>query len=489
MQNMQNMQNMVTASPLPPLSSLRPPPPGESGRPPTVIVAGAGIAGLCAADALARAGAQVRVFEASGEVGGRMRTDTLGGHRIECGAQFLSAGYTVLPQLAQRLGLAGEIGMASQVNAVVRQGRPRRVRADSLFDPLRSGLLGLPGWLRLGLALSGERHGLQTLPLDDLGRWTCYDRESASHWLAHRGCADALAYVTEPMLQGLYFLAPETTSAALAMMASGFGWRRHATTSLAGGMQSLPRALARTLDVELNRRVESIRQHGAGVMVAGAGFSASADYVVCALPAPLAQRVWQGTDPLERRLLASGYSRTINLSLLTRPGFRVPASLAGTYGLLVPRGERRHVAALALEAGKRHHGGPRDAQERGQVVQAMLEDGAAATLMGASDTQLLAEVLPEIERYLPGISRQLQDARITRWEQAMPHVPVGRAADVLAYRTRADAAQGRIFLAGDYVNAPFTDAAAASGQWAAAAILRAAAQAAPARHAAGHEGG
>lgn len=440
-----------------------------------MIVAGAGIAGLCAADALARAGARVRVFEAAGDVGGRMRSETLGPHGFECGAQFLSSGYTVLPALARRLGLAGGpdggLQAASDFNAVVRQGRPRRVRAQSLLDPLRSGLLGLPAWLGLGLALGREGRALRTLPLDDLGQWARYDADSASEWLGQRGCREALAYVTEPLLQGFYFLTPESSSAALMLMASGFGWRRCVNTALAGGMQSLPRALARTLQVETGRRVASIRQQDTGVVVSGAGFEATADYVVCALPAPFARQAWAGGDALERRLLATPYSRTINLSLLTRPGFHVPAALAGVYGVLVPRAERRYVAALALDAGKRKLARP--AGGHGQVIQVMLEDRAAADRLGASDAQILADVLPEVEHCLPGISRQLQECLVTRWAQAMPTVPVGRAADVLAYRNRAPVSRQRVFLAGDYVNAPFTDAAAATGLWAAQAIMRA----------------
>ncbi|QOT79827.1 protoporphyrinogen/coproporphyrinogen oxidase [Cupriavidus basilensis] len=460
--------------PVPPASALPAHSPGPH-RAPDVIVAGAGIAGLCAADALARAGARVRVFEAAGDVGGRMRSETLGPHGIECGAQFLSSGYTVLPALARRLGLDGGQGgglqAASDLNAVVRQGRPRRVRAQSLLDPLRSGLLGLPAWLGLGLALGREGRALRTLPLDDLGQWARYDAGSASEWLGQRGCREALAYVTEPLLQGFYFLTPESSSAALMLMASGFGWRRCANTSLAGGMQSLPRALARTLKVETGRRVASIRQQDTGVVVSGAGFEATADYVVCALPAPVARQAWTGGDALERRLLATPYSRTINLSLLTRPGFHAPPALAGVYGVLVPRAERRYVAALALDAGKRQLARP--AGGHGQVIQVMLEDRAAADRLGASDAQILADVLPEVEHYLPGISRQLQDCLVTRWAQAMPTVPVGRAADVLAYRSRAPASRQRVFLAGDYVNAPFTDAAAATGLWAAQAIMRA----------------
>ena len=41
-----------------------------------IIVVGAGLAGLTAARVLARAGVRVRVLEAAGEVGGRVRSYT-----------------------------------------------------------------------------------------------------------------------------------------------------------------------------------------------------------------------------------------------------------------------------------------------------------------------------------------------------------------------------------------------------------------------------
>ncbi|MGA0123250.1 MAG: flavin monoamine oxidase family protein [Gaiellales bacterium] len=71
------------------------------------IVIGAGLAGLVAADALARDGVEVEVLEARDRVGGRVwsaRTD--GGGLIERGGEFITAGYAATEALADRLGLA-----------------------------------------------------------------------------------------------------------------------------------------------------------------------------------------------------------------------------------------------------------------------------------------------------------------------------------------------------------------------------------------------
>jgi monoamine oxidase len=71
-----------------------------------VAVIGAGLAGLAAADELARAGAEVEVLEARERVGGRTWSRALpNGAVIEMGAEFVLAGNTAVRELATELGL------------------------------------------------------------------------------------------------------------------------------------------------------------------------------------------------------------------------------------------------------------------------------------------------------------------------------------------------------------------------------------------------
>ena len=58
-----------------------------------VIVVGAGVAGLAAAAALARAGVDTLVLEASDGVGGRVRTDEVDGHLLDRGFQVFLPAY------------------------------------------------------------------------------------------------------------------------------------------------------------------------------------------------------------------------------------------------------------------------------------------------------------------------------------------------------------------------------------------------------------
>ena len=71
-----------------------------------VVVVGAGFAGLAAADALRRAGAEVVVLEARDRVGGRVWSTTLAnGAAIELGAEFVLPGHDVVRETCARLGL------------------------------------------------------------------------------------------------------------------------------------------------------------------------------------------------------------------------------------------------------------------------------------------------------------------------------------------------------------------------------------------------
>ena len=71
-----------------------------------VAVAGAGLAGLAAADELARAGHSVAVFEARDRVGGRVWSRRLdNGAVVEMGAEYILPGNSAVRELAERFGL------------------------------------------------------------------------------------------------------------------------------------------------------------------------------------------------------------------------------------------------------------------------------------------------------------------------------------------------------------------------------------------------
>ena len=77
----------------------------------SVIIVGAGLAGLSAARSLERRGCAVTIFEARERIGGRVWTlrDGFGGMHGEAGGELIDADQKEIRELARELGLAEDI--------------------------------------------------------------------------------------------------------------------------------------------------------------------------------------------------------------------------------------------------------------------------------------------------------------------------------------------------------------------------------------------
>lgn len=131
-----------------------------------VIVVGAGMAGLACAVRLHEAGMAVRVLEASDGVGGRVRTDVVGGFRLDRGYQVFNTAY---PE-ARRVLDIDALDLRPFASGLIVQGATARARVMLPWRHPRhalSGLLAGLGSLRdnavlaaitaRDLALSGTR--------------------------------------------------------------------------------------------------------------------------------------------------------------------------------------------------------------------------------------------------------------------------------------------------------------------------------------------
>ncbi|PSQ10319.1 protoporphyrinogen oxidase, partial [Halobacteriales archaeon QS_7_68_65] len=115
-------------------------------------IVGGGIAGLAAAYRLQQAGRDVRVFEASDDVGGLAATYETRGHRIEQFYHHLSKSEETIVELAEELGLGNAVEWRVGKNAYYVDGtvhpmdKPWEILAYphlSLYDTFRLGLLTL----------------------------------------------------------------------------------------------------------------------------------------------------------------------------------------------------------------------------------------------------------------------------------------------------------------------------------------------------------
>jgi len=100
-----------------------------------IVVAGGGPAGLVAARRLAGAGADVRLYERHGEVGGRVRSTRRDGFVFDRGFQVL---FTAYPAVRRELDLDALDLRAFTPGAVVARPGHRATLSDPLRDPLNA---------------------------------------------------------------------------------------------------------------------------------------------------------------------------------------------------------------------------------------------------------------------------------------------------------------------------------------------------------------
>jgi len=255
-----------------------------------IVIVGAGLAGLTCAKVLRERGAEVAVFEASDDLGGRVRTDEKDGFLLDRGFQVY---FTSYPVAGRHLDYEALDFRGFDPGAIVRRGREKSVLSDPLRDPkalvpsLLSDAATLGDKLRtldlvartstVGISAGEENGGPDTSTLEYLKTAGLSEKYVDSFF--------------RPFYGGIMLNRELATSArvlrfTLRMLATG------RTVVPALGMGEIPRQLASHLPestVRLNSPVEDLLHEGERVVgVRVAGEEHEADAVVVATDAPAA---------------------------------------------------------------------------------------------------------------------------------------------------------------------------------------------------------
>jgi monoamine oxidase len=257
----------------------------------SVLVAGAGLAGLAAARDLTALGAGVTVLDARDRVGGRVWTIREGfaqNQHAEAGGDMIDEAQHEIRALAGELGLPltrmlrGGFGYVRLDNA----GRPRIVMRSAAR-----------GWARLAGALDGLIHPYRLAEQ----RWdspivSAIARRSVSSWLDEVK-ADPELRATATGLRGFFLADPDELSllALVDQFAATEAWG--AMYRVEGGNDRIAAALAAPLGdrLHLNTEVVAVSHRGKTVRVAikngRAQSQLTCDYVLFALPATTLRRI------------------------------------------------------------------------------------------------------------------------------------------------------------------------------------------------------
>jgi len=231
-----------------------------------VVVIGAGVAGLAAADALRDAGAAVQVLEARDRIGGRVCTDTSWGVPVELGAAWVH-------------GVRG-----NPITPLVRAGGSALVptRYDDETVQTLSG--GSPAGLERAQALVDRavtKMEERAYPIDT----SAQDVLRATGWRA----TPIDRWAVETSLTHEYGIGPATLGAAALYEGDE---QRGGDALVKGGYDVVPDQLAEGLSVRLRTPVRAIRETGSGgfAITLRSGEVLSADAVVVAVPLSVLQR-------------------------------------------------------------------------------------------------------------------------------------------------------------------------------------------------------
>ncbi|PYV14518.1 MAG: protoporphyrinogen oxidase [Acidobacteria bacterium] len=441
-----------------------------------VVVVGGGISGLAAAYRLARAreaGAPVEEFliEASGRLGGVIRTEKFGGFVIEGGPDSFLTEKPEAAALCRELGLGGELlGSNDRDRRTYILHRGRLVPLpDGLFllVPTRLWPMVWTRVLPLGSKVAALREFFRRPHPSDGSA----DESVAAFVSRHFGQA-MVENIVDPLLAGVYggdsealsapavlarFWAMEKQTGSLtrAVLAAHRARPRDKPapplfTTPEGGLEGMVRALAARLASErflLNRKVLALERRPARAgerpwtVRMNEGAALEADGVVLALPAYETAELVAGFDAKLASLLSGiPYSSAVTVALgYDTNEVRLPPG----FGFLVPHREGRRLLAATFV----HAKFPRRAPPGRALIRAFLGGTRDAEIADASENEIVAMVLGELGEIL-GLRSKPLFQRVYRSPRAMAQSNVGHLERLRGIEERLAEHQG-LTLAGN----------------------------------------
>jgi phytoene dehydrogenase-like protein len=418
----------------------------------SVVVAGAGLAGLVAARRLADAGADVTLYEERPDVGGRVRTESIEGFTLDRGFQVL---FTAYPAVRAELDLDALDLRYFTPGAVIARPGSRSTLSDPFRDPrsllasLRNDEVTLTDKART--LLLRQHVGTR----DEAEIFDSHDRSIRSY-LREWGFSEAyVRNFVAPFYGGITLdRSLSTSKRVFEYTFKSLSEGRIAVP--AEGIAAIPEQLADRADaagasIRCSEPVEWVTDHGDGVTVGTPSGSVDADAVVVA------------TDPKgARRLTGVGSIPTDARGCVTQ-SYRLPEAVAPSTRrkLLLNAGDPSPNTVVPIS-----EVAPEYAPDGEALLNATFLDDAAV----ARDADALAtETRLTLESWYPDREfTDLEPVRTHRIEFAQFDQPPGIHDDLPGPR----APGGRTYLAGDYTAWSAIQGAMRSGREAAAAVLR-----------------
>lgn len=427
----------------------------------TAIIGG-GISGLAAAWELAKSGQPAVLLEKDPALGGVIRTNVVHDCVIEAGPDSFLAAKPAALELIREMGLESEVIGSNdhlRVTYILKGGR---------LIPMPDGLMMMIPTKLMPVALSPLlgwgtkiKMGLEYFSSSPPN---APERSVAQLVREHYG-QEAVDYLAEPLLSGVYGGDPETLSAnavlgqfielekkygsltkgTLAMRAQRKGGPAGTLfKTLKGGLGQLIEALTQKLAGKVDRvtgAVVSLTRTATGWQVTLAdGTSLDVAKVILAAPAGPASKIVNSLDPALAAVLgAIPYNSSMTIALgYDRAALGHPLN---GFGFLIPKVERRKLVACTWVGTKFNHRVPAD--------KAVLRCFLGGANIDESDETLIAAIREELKD-LMGVTAEPSFHTVQRWRNAMAQYTLGHQDRVKQIRALASKHPG-FALAGNFL--------------------------------------
>ena len=435
-----------------------------------IAIVGGGIAGITAAWQIARLAAdgtriQVTLLEATQRLGGIVETVRDGGFIVECGPDSWVSEKPWARELAEELGLGGEIIASNDsirktyiVNGgqLVAMPDGMRMMVPRDLDALdRSALFS-------ETAKSAFRN--EALRAHELKAAAPIDDESVAEFVERHFGLEVLEKIGAPLLSGVFGgdvakLSVRAVMAPYVSMEREHGslivglQRREAKsanppsvfTTLRSGTGTLIEALVAEIPpswINLNSEVRVLQSTSERWRIETASGWQEFDCVMLATPVDVAGKLLRPIDPVAADLMQMEASSAVVCGF----GFNAAIDLPAGFGFLVPSESSQNQLLAGTFVDQKFDC---RAPAGSRLLRAFFGGSTADRLLGASDAEIAALALKELQGVLGSLPAPVLTV-VRRWPRALPQYAVGHLERMAQLAQRVDSLKGLWLLGNGY---------------------------------------